>query len=519
MSRGFAGGLAEGLNQGMQMYALHKNIESRDKADQRADAADLRDQETHAAKQKEIADVRNMTEGWAKALGWNPQQAGGSPMRPDAPGMGAPAQPADTPSAIGLGGPAPMGGTPSAAGLQPSAPAAAQPQQAPVSAGEFIQKQVWSGDAFSNPETLNKMAAIAFANNQGGMGIQFLNQVHTATKQGWGKALASLVSGDGKSAAATLKANGMDVRGEMTPVEGKEHTWKVNIGGKDQELSAKDLFMSANPEEAYKMHLQGKELQRKADMDQKTHELNERKVANDELETRFKGRETQAKIGMYGEKGALYRAQAKNAAEKPAAGLKSTASSAKDIATAHSRRDNQFKDAATITDQDGEERVNPDLRRKYENVASTLESMIEDERGEKLDSHTMHIVTDEVKKMDLAKWGPEEVKAGLRKALPRFGLDGTEEPKEEKKDPSALGGKPVETKAPAAAALKKESAAVDREADKVAETYSGTKYHDQMLSVQRAMRSPNLSAEQRANLAMRASKIAADYEKEYGKRK
>jgi hypothetical protein len=500
MSRGFAGGLAEGLNQGMQMYSLHENIKSRAKADERADAADLRDQETHAAKQQEIQSVRNMTEGWAKILGWNPQQAGGAPMRTDAPGLGAPSQP-DTPSAIGLGGPAPMGATPSAAGLQSAAPA--QAQQEPMSPGEYIQKQVWSGDAFSNPETLNKMAAVAFANNQGPMGIQFLNQVHTAKKQGWSDALGRLVSGDTAGATKVLKQNGMDIRGELTPVEGEEHTYEADIGGKKQKISARNLFMSGNPEEAYKMHIQSQELARKTAMEEKKHDLEVQKVANDT-------RKTNAEIGYLGERGKLAQANALKAARTPA----KSASSEKSIEQAVSRWDKRADISSTVTGEDGTKEIDPDLRSAYDDARSHILSMIEDEDGE-VDSRMHHRVIDGIlSNPKIVKGTPKEKAEAQVAILRRLKLDASEEQKQE---PEALPGKPAEKKAPPAAPLK--AAAKDNSAERVAEAYSGTKYHDPMLSVQRAMRSPNLSPEQRANLAMRASKIAAEYEKEHGKRK
>lgn len=501
MSRGFAGGLAEGLNQGMQMYSLHENIKSRAKADERADAADLRDQETHAAKQQEIQSVRNMTEGWAKILGWNPQQAAGAPMRPNAPGLGAPTQP-DTPSAIGLGGPAPMGATPSAAGLQPGAPA--QPQQEAMSPGEYIQKQVWSGDAFSNPETLNKMAAVAFANNQGPMGIQFLNQVHTAKKQGWSTALASLVSGDTAGATKTLKENGLDIRGELSPVPGEEHTYEADIGGKKQKISAKNLFMSANPEEAYKMHIQSQEVARKAEMAEKEHKLNERKVANDE-------RKTDADVRYLDQRGALAQANARKADRMPTA---KSGSSEKSLTEANTRWDKRADVISTVTGEDGTKEIDPDLRSAYDDARSHILSMVEDEDGE-VDSRTHHRVIDAIMgNPKIVKGTPKEKAEAQVAILRRLKLDASEEQKQE---PDALPGKPAEKKAPPAAPLK--AAAKDNSAERVAEAYSGTKYHDQMLSVQRAMRSPNLNPEQRANLAMRASKIAADYDKEYGKRK
>lgn len=510
MSRGFAGGLAEGLNQGMQMYALHESIKSRAKADERADASAAREEEAHGAKMKEISDVRNMTQQWAQELGWKPPQAMGGPTRPNAPSFGAPGQMPDTPSAIGLGGPPPIAATPSAGALQPSP--AAQPQQQPMSPGEYIQQQVWQGDAFSNPEKLNKLAAIAFANNQGTMGIQFLNQVHTATKNGWTKALASLVSGDGKSAAQILKSNGMDIRGEMTPVEGKEHTWKANIGGQEREISAQSLFMSANPEEAYKMQAIAKEKAAEREMAERKFKLEERKQANDDQDQLNKNRRTTAEIGLLNERGALARAKAKEASEKP--GLKSTSSSAKDIGTAISRRDSQFKELATVRDEDGEERVDRALKAKYDDAAASLQSFIEDETGEELSHRQLHKVTDEILRFPI-DGTPQEKSAALRRALRRFDIDVPEDEKKETK-PEALPSRTAEKPKPAAAApLKKDSSA---DPEKVAEAYSGTKYHEQMLSVQRALKAPNLSPEQRANLALKANKIAADYEKEYGKK-
>lgn len=500
MSRGFAGGLAEGLNQGMQMYAMNEGLKSRAKADERADAADAREQEAHAAKQQEIQSVRKMTEGWAQILGWNPQQAGGSPMKPNAPGLGAPPAAPDTPSAAGLGGPPPMG-TPSAAGLQTAAPA--QQQQEPMSAGEYIQKQVWSGDAFSNPEVLNKMAAVAFANNQGPMGIQFLNQVHTAKKQGWSTALASLVSGDTAGATKVLKENGLDIRGELTPVEGEEHTYEADIGGKKQKISAKNLFMSANPEEAYKMHIQSQELARKTAMEEKKHELEVQKVANDT-------RKTNAEIGYLGERGALARAKARNA-DRPAV-PRANGTSEKALTEANTRWDKRADVIATVTGEDGTKEIDPDLRSAYDDARSHILSMIEDENGE-VDSRTHHRVIDAIMgNPKIVKGTPKEKAEAQVAILRRLKLDASEEPKQE---PEALPGK-AERKAPPAAPLK--AAAKDDSAERVAEAYSGTKYHDEMLSVQRAMKSPNLSPEQRANLAMRASKIAAAYEKEYGKR-
>jgi hypothetical protein len=500
MSRGFAGGLADGLNQGMQMYALHKSIESRDKADERADASAAREEEAHAQKMKEAADVRNMTAQWAQTLGWKPPQATGGPMRANAPSFGAPGQMPDTPSSIGLGGAAPIAATPSADALQPAAPVQQQ-QEPPMSPGEYIQKQVWSGDAFSDPEKLNKMAAIAFANNQGPMGIQFLNQVHTATKNGWTKALGSLVSGDTKGATEILKKNGMDIRGEMTPVEGKEHTYKVNIGGKEQEISAQTLFMSGNPEEAYKMQATAREKAAERELKEKEFKLKERSQENEDRKTTAEIGKTKAEIGLIGERGALARAKAREADRKPAAGLKSSPSSSKEIGTAISRRDTQFKQLATVRDEDGEERVDGDLLREFDDAATTLQTVLEEERGEELDARTMHKVTDEVRRMNLAKWTPEQRQAGMQRALRRFKLDGSEEEATEKKDPKALSDKPAEKpKAAAAAPLKKEPTREEKEVDALSKHNEYPTRIADLKKLQKERYAENLTAKEKAEV-------------------
>lgn len=503
MSRGFAGGLADGINQGMQMYALNESLKSRKKQDERADAADVRDQETHAAKQRELNDVRTMTEQWAAELGWNPQAAVGSPVDPNAPNMNAPAGLAPTPSAIGAPD-AGLGGTSS--NIPMNAPGALgreapmQQQQEPISAGEYIQKQVWQGDAFSSPEKLNKLAAIAFANNQGQMGLQFLNQVHTATSKGWSKALASLVAGDGESAAKVLKENGMDVRGKMTPVEGKEHTWKANIGGKEQEISAKNLFMSANPEKAYEMHLTGKENQRKAELEEKKHALDVEKVANDTAKTK-------AEIGYLGERSALARAKAREAGRLPEekGELKATKSTAKDLDSALTRRDKRFDLKATTRDEDGSDMIDPDMRAAYDDTAATLQSIIEEETGEEL-SHNQHQkLTDEVLRFPI-NGTPQEKNAAVRRSLKRLGLD-VPEP-ETKKEPEALSGKaPEKSKAPPAAALKKEPTREEKELDSIKRKPDYPTLINDLKKLQKERYAVNLNKEEKTEVEKKIAQI------------
>lgn len=429
MSRGFAGGLAEGLNQGMQMYALSESIQARKKAEARADAGEARAQEDHDIKMQQHASNRKLSETMASVLGWTPQMAGGPPTNPDAPSMGAPAQPPETPSAIKVAGPIPQGGlamnAPSTmAPYAPDNPAGAlTPQQAPqarqaepISADKFIQKQILTGNAFGNPQVLNKLAAASFEAGQGEKALAFLNMAHQAHEKGLTQAMSKLMEGDGKGAADIIRSRGTDLEGDLTPVEGKEHVWKGIVDGKEREFDVRKMAGAANPMEWFTQLDQKNQrdaellLKQKEDARQTEDQANKTKESASKLKTD----ETQRTLNI---------ALAGKAKRSPVGAKVST----KGIERANAERHKQFDLYATEKDIDtGKQQVNTEKRQAINRAVHTQEGVLRKTLGRDLEPDEIREVTDAM--LDYPHGGTkEEIKAWQKGFLDRFDIDGAED--------------------------------------------------------------------------------------------
>lgn len=509
MSRGFAGGLAEGLNQGMQIYAMHEGLKSRAKQDERADAQAAREAEDHEMKRQQVTNNRKLTETMASILGWKPQMAGGSPTNPDAPSMGAPAE-TETPSSIKLAGPIPSGGlamaAPASSAMAPDNPAAAlkapAQQAAPVSPDTFVQRQILQGNAFGNPEVLNQMAAAAFQFGQGEKALAFLNMAHTAHEKGLPIAVSKLLEGDGAGAADVFRGRGIKVEGDLKPVEGKPHVWEGTVDGKPKQFNVREMAMAANPMEAFSKMDEAKERTRKAEMDEKTHALAVKKQANDDIKTK-------AEVGALGARAESYRALARERDRKPEGGLKASTSSAKNIGQAITQRESAFDKIATVPGEDGEkDRVDQKLRGAYSDAATTLQSIIEDETGEELDHRSLYKVTEEVSRMRVTGT-PQEKNADMARALRRFKLDAPAELKEQAKEPEALGGKTVAKKGPEPEALKqkKEPTREEKELGALESHRDYPTLRGDLKKLQKERYAENLTAKEKAEVEAKIKAI------------
>lgn len=508
--RGLASGLAEGINQGTQMFIAYQGLKSRQKADERADAADAREQEAHDLKMQEVANNRKLTETMASLMGWTPEMAAGSPVRPDAPSLNAP-QPQQTPSqAVNLAGPIPQGGlsmnapqAPYAAdnplpGLKPQAPPQ-QPAREPISAAEYVQKQgVTPGGIFSNPQALNKLAATAMSLGLGDKGIAFLNMMYQAHEKAIPQAMSQLLLGDGKGAAEVLRSRGMNIEGDLTPVPDKEHVWKATVDGKEKEFSLREMGMMANPLNFYEKMDEINERKRKATLEQDKHDLEKNKFEEDK-------KKNAAEIDVLREKKGLYRAQAGKANRTDGGNV----SSAKEIKEAKADRKLQFDRAATMQDETGKQVMDPQKRNDLDRATYAQQSMLETELGGRLSADQHRELTEAM--LDFPMGGDKaKVQQWQNQLLDRFGLDPAEDdrPVEKGNQGQGLGGKgaAAREKTPPPEALKKEPTQEEKEIQAVS---SDAEAVPEMKRLQRERTATNLSPQERVENARKIADLIA----------
>lgn len=513
MTRGFAGGLAEGLNQGMQMYALSESIDSRRKQDERAAAADARDQESHEMKKAEVANNQKWTETMAGIMGWSPEMAAGSPVRTDAPSFGAPQQ-QETPSAsVKLAGPMPAGGlsmnAPAApyqannpaGALQPQQPQQPQQQQRPVSADEFVQRQVLQGNAFGNPQVLNKMAAASFQLGQGDRGLAFAKMAKDAHDKGLPEAMSMLLQGDTKGATEMLRGRGLNLENELTPVEGKAHTYKATIDGKEREFSVREMAMMANPLEFYKHLDEATERARKADLEKKEYDLKVRKQDMDE-------KESTAKIGTERSRQAVNYARAKGTGTGDGA-------SSKAMKAIETDRGRQFDLASMVQDEaTGKKAVDPQRRQALDRAAYAQQGIVEDAFERKMSAAEHREFTDAMLDYPLdavQKGDKAAVQKWQGEFMSRMGIDPAEEEAgNEQVAAGSLGnqGKKKKEETPPPEALKAEPTQEEREIKAV---QSDAQAVPEMKALQRERTASNLSDAERAENTRKIDALLAKH--------
>jgi len=517
---GLAQGLAEGMNMGMQWHGLNQSLKMRQQHEDRMGKADERDSEIHElrkdqyASEKEIRDRRNnalaqIAEVTNKAFAGNGAPAGPSVAQdPNAPSFGAPPQQQTPSSSIQLAGPIPQGGlsmaAPSApyaadnpaAGLAttPQAAQQAQPQQA-IPPGKVLERGMVTG--MYTPEMLTTIANIFAQNGLHEEGTKYLEQAYNAQKRGVTQAAMALMQNNPGSAIEVLKAGGVNLEDMPTKVsdDPNDHRWKINISGQgEQTINVKDWMQSTmDPEKFFEVEDRRRKEEREAGM-------GERKQANEE-------RKTNAEIGYLKSRSSLAEANAGKADRYEPGGLKPSRSSESQLNTAYKRRDTAFDRISSVKNEEGKFEIDPMKRQELDSEANRYLTFLEDQRGEELDAREHHKFTDVMLSFPVGGT-PEQIKRWERTHfLPRFGgkqsAPANEGLSEQQAAPERAAGQ--QSLAPTAQPTgpKPGSLAALQEKGRARQAAVS-----EMAAVQQALKSPNLSPEQKAALALKAQEIA-----------
>ena len=518
---GLAGGLAQGIHLGMQLRNQQKYLDMQQQHQDRMAKADERDSEIHDmrkdqyASEKAIRDRRNMAFQEIADLTMNAMNGGNAPtapgmpssvQNPNAPSFGAPPVQQTPSGSVQLAGPIPQGGlsmgapaAPFAAdnpvgALAPSAQQATQQPQMPPS--KVLERGMVTG-AYT-PEMLTNIANIFAKHGLHDEGVKYMEQAYTAEKRGVTRAAMSLIQNNPGAAVEAMKAGGIqleDMPVKVKPNDPNDHNWKINIGGQgEQTINVKDWLQSTmDPEKFFEV------------------EDNKRKQANEERKLGFEAEKTQndtrktnAEIGLLKERGTLYRAQAGKADRYEPGTLKPSRSSEAQINTAISRRDKAFDRVSSEKNEEGKFEVNPQKRQILDSASNQYQDFLEDQLGEELDARQHHKFTDAMLSYPVGGT-PAQIKQWQKtQFLPRFGGQvAKEEAKQEapSRTASLAGQQP-------AAPTKPAGPAPGSLADMKAKAQAREVVNNEMAAVQKALQAPNLNAEQKKALALKAQEIA-----------
>lgn len=477
----FAGGLSDGIRKNQDLALKNRMLDRQDKADER-------DTEVHQAKMDDFNFNKKQRDSLQKsndiiAAEYTRRLAAqNQPVVADtrAPGLNMvasiPPQTSDV-RALGLadiGKPAPT-----------------------MPSDQFIQKQMLTGNLARDPDMLTFMAKTYAENGHGDKMLPYLEKIHEAKQKGFVDALPHLMSKNGAGAAEALRRAGIPIDGDLTLVDPKTMTWKGKVNGVDQELNTRDIFGASNPSEWFKM--QSEQPEREA----KINALNanaEKDRATGQYYLGAKTNEAAARAGRYDRMGL--------GSDKP-----------EKIDAAIKRRDAALDALSSVTGDDGKPFVDPQKRMTYSSLSVDAEQAVSDMLGGRdLTAREQHALTDMIRTAPLgdaqgmAQWAKQLQQrfGGKQVVKTQGGLD-TPRP-----IPQASAALPGELREPVAANPSPGSLAQRRPED-LAQSYKGTSHYDEMLSVQRALQSPNLGPEQRRVLALRANEISSNYAKQYGR--
>ena len=480
---GFAGGLAQGINSGMQLHFQGQQMERLKKRDERdAELDDLRkDQYTS---EKEVRDRRNNAlrdiAAYHSSINGEsaPPESGSAPMQTPAPQAGLAAN-TSMPQASAVPGTL-------AAATQP------QQQQEEIPPAKILEKGMVTG--MYSPKALTDIANIWAKHGLQEEGIKYMNQAYDAQKRGGVRAAMAFMQNNPGSAAEALKGGGIEVEGlpvKVKPDDPNDMNWKINVKGQgEQTINVRDwLKATMDPEEFFKAE------------DRRVKEQND--MAMDERRQKNVERKTDAEIGFLKSRSQLAEARAENPGGT--GGLRASRSSESAINTSLKRRGDSFDRVSSVKNEEGKFEIDPMKRQELDSAANQYLTFIENKLGEELDSRDHNKFTDVMVTYPVGGTPEQEEEWREKQLFPRFGLKrkarATEsqtaaQPQQAAQSRGlAPGAQPAGPKAGSLAALKERERARS-EASK------------EMDAAQKALRAPNLNTEQKKALALKAQEIA-----------
>ena len=536
---GLAAGLAQGLQTGIQLRNQTRSLDLQKQYQDRLAKADERDAEIHElrkdqyASEKEIRDRRNRA--LQKIADYTANITGaGSPavdtaapaattpgiQDPNAPGMTAPA-PQQTPSSIQLAGPIPQGGlamnapAPFAAnnpaGALAHAPQPAQPEA--IKPAKVLERGMVTG--MYTPKMLTDIANIFASEGLHDEGVKYMNQAYTAQQRGAVQVATAFMQNNPEAAAQALQNGGVELEGmpvKVKPDDPNDQNWKLNIKGQgERTINVRDWLRSTmDPEEFFKAEDRRLKDERDAAMDKRKQDYVEQKGR---AELGLDAEKTRAQIGYLKSRSDLAAANADKADRWEPGSLRPSRSSESQINSALSQREKRFNRApsALVKNEDtGKFEVDPTKRLELDSQSNRYQTFLEEQRGEELDARDHHKFTDVMMTYPVGGT-PEQIEEWQRKEfLPRFGIKRkTQNPPETRTETPNQGktaqapARGLATEAPKPTGPKPGSLAwMKEQADRRATI------NREMEGVQQALQTPNLSAEQKKALALKAQEIA-----------
>lgn len=507
---GLAQGLAEGMNMGMQWRNQKRSLDLQERYQGRLEKADERDAEVHGARmdqynaEKAIRDRRQaaMQEIADSLGGGGAQTAPTAPgvqsiQNPNAPSFNAPV-PQQSPSmqaapppagSLGAVAPAPFAANNQAGSLAPQQPQQ-QPQQPQMEPSKIIAKTMLTG-AYT-PEGLTQMANIFAKHGLHEEGTAYLEKAYVARNRGITQAGMALMQNNPGSAMEVLKAHGTDVKEmpvKVKPNDPNDHNWEINIEGQGKKtINVSDWLQSTvEPEAFFKIQ------------DQK------RKTDLESIKTNNDTRKTDAEIGYLKSRSRLAEAGASKADRYEPGGLKPSRSSEAQINSALTRRDKAFDRVTSEKNEEGKFEVNPQKRQELDSASNQYQEFLENQLGEELDARQHHKFTDVMATYPIGGT-PAQIKQWQKtQFLPRFGAQVA---KEEAKQETPSRQAPLASQQQASPPAKPSGPAPGSLASMKAKDQAQQTVKAEMAAVQQALQAPNLTAEQKKALALKAQEIA-----------
>jgi hypothetical protein len=387
---------------------------------------------------------------------------------------------------------------PQAMQQQPAQPA----QQQPASAKENMMRAMWDGNAMQDPDKLTQVARIAHEEGVGNLIVPWLEQAYAAKKSGKVNGVMKLLQGDVDGAIDDLAKGGMKLADRPTKVndDPEDHKWKINIEGSgEQVMDLHQLLATTMDPDKYREH----HFSRK-DKDRE-HGLKQNEDARKE-------RETTADVGLKGAQAEYYKGAKTNEA-MARAGKYGRDGSGSGTAKEHMDRVLKRQDA-TIEDLSSEQNesdnkyyVNPKKRQMYSNLVLDTEEELTRRLGRPLKENEHHKITSLLRTAPLGdaagmeQWGTQVYRTF---GVPAQGQQTAQTPPAGTQPPP---GSLAATAQPAAAQPPAPPPGAPRLGG-LAALQQEQALRDKMNGIQAALQNPNLSPEQKQQLAMQAQQIA-----------
>lgn len=274
----FAGGLAQGIRSGQNMALRQKQAE-------RTAQANEREAEIHQARMDKAAfhkDQRDrlraanneIAAGWQQSIHQQPMPSVTSRPYESAPRLDTPIEAEQvsrqstglfSPGGLSSKAPAMPAGSSRFTGNKASGglisqyrnPAAQKnPDKTPATetADEMIGRRMLTGDLLDSPDELTRMASIYKKHGLLKEMMPWMNRAFQAKKKRIPDALSYLLTGDAKSARATLKKGGINLIDDPISMDQQGHNWRFRLeDGGEQDINLRDLVERFFPEKSLGM--------------------------------------------------------------------------------------------------------------------------------------------------------------------------------------------------------------------------------------------------------------------------